>query len=103
MVGTGLAAFLGANVRDGHPFLLMPLCMHGNALQFLSNNPDVDRIRIVSLERAHYHSLLTISCTHFLCKLRDVAAGLYYLHFRPTPIIHGDLKAVSTIHSHVKQ
>ena len=40
--------FLGANVLDNKPFILMPLIKNGNVRDYISCNPDCDRQRIVS-------------------------------------------------------
>ncbi|KAF8956482.1 kinase-like domain-containing protein [Flammula alnicola] len=65
--------FLGANILDDKPFLVMPLIEHGNARDFIDNNPDCNRLKII-----HQASL-----------------GLTYLHSQK--VIHGDLKAVNVL------
>ena len=40
--------FLGANVLDGKPFIVMPFLKNGNARDYIDNNPDCDRPKIVS-------------------------------------------------------
>ncbi|KAJ6485462.1 kinase-like domain-containing protein [Mycena vitilis] len=62
-----IVRFLGANILDDAPFLVMP-CMPYNARQFLRGRPDFDPIRV----------------------LPDVSLGLQYLHSHG--ICHGDIK-----------
>ncbi|CAE6456523.1 hypothetical protein BN14_08893 [Rhizoctonia solani AG-1 IB] len=64
-----------ADGPDDLPAMVYPYCEGGNCSEFLTNNPDADRMRIV----------------------RQVADGLHYLHsFRP-PIAHGDIKAANIL------
>ena len=39
--------FLGANIVDETPFIVMPFLRNGNAWCFILANPDCDRIKIV--------------------------------------------------------
>ncbi|KAF8153325.1 kinase-like domain-containing protein [Crassisporium funariophilum] len=65
--------FLGANVFDDKPFIVMPYLKNGNARDYLQSNPNCDRVRIL------HHSAL----------------GLLYLHSQG--VIHGDLKALNIL------
>jgi len=40
--------FLGANVLDDKPFILMPLVKNGNVRDYIDCNPDCNRQRVVS-------------------------------------------------------
>jgi hypothetical protein len=40
--------FLGANVLDDKPFIVMPFLKHGNALDYIEANSNCDRQKIVS-------------------------------------------------------
>lgn len=41
--------FLGANILDDEPFIVMPLIANGNVTNYINNNPNCDRLRFVSL------------------------------------------------------
>ncbi|KDQ17864.1 hypothetical protein BOTBODRAFT_643864 [Botryobasidium botryosum FD-172 SS1] len=66
-----IAPFLGLPSIDGLPHLMSPLMPNGAADNFVKNNPNVNRVRL----------------------LVQIAQGLEYMHTRDPPIIHGDLKA----------
>ncbi|EPQ53058.1 kinase-like protein [Gloeophyllum trabeum ATCC 11539] len=68
--------FLGLSIEpfsDGRPCLVSPWSNFGEVDKFLSRYPEHDRLKIVE----------------------DVAEGLYYLHNRDPPFVHGDLKTGS--------
>lgn len=44
-----LAEFLGANILDQKPFIVMPYLKNGNALQYIEKFPDSDLLRMVGL------------------------------------------------------
>ncbi|KDQ18464.1 hypothetical protein BOTBODRAFT_73007, partial [Botryobasidium botryosum FD-172 SS1] len=65
--------FLGLCTLDSVPYLISPWMENGHALNFVQKQPNVDRLRLVSLAQ--------------------VADGLEYLHsFKPQPVVHGDLR-----------
>uniref|UniRef100_A0A8H7Y9N2 Protein kinase domain-containing protein n=1 Tax=Psilocybe cubensis TaxID=181762 RepID=A0A8H7Y9N2_PSICU len=65
--------FLGANILDDEPFLVMPLVEGGNARDYIDNHPHCNRIKIV----------------------QQISLGLTYLHSQS--VVHGDLKAVNVL------
>ena len=44
-----LTEFLGANILDDEPFIVMPLIANGNIREYINNNPSCDRLKFVSL------------------------------------------------------
>jgi len=62
--------FLGANVFDDRPFIVMPYLKNGNAWGYVHSHPDCNRISI----------------------LHHISLGLVYLHHKN--VMHSDLKAV---------
>ncbi|KAF9531187.1 kinase-like domain-containing protein [Crepidotus variabilis] len=63
----------GANAFDAPPFIVMPYLRNGNALNYIQNHPDCDRVKIL------YH----------------VAQGLKHLHSHG--VTHGDLKGLNVL------
>jgi hypothetical protein len=52
--------FIGANVLDQHPFIVMPLLKNGNARDYVPAHRDFDIIRLVcvaSMANKHYPDL----------------------------------------------
>ena len=64
------ANYLGVNAEDKRPYLVMPYCPDGSVTKFAGNMSEEDLWRFI----------------------RDVAAGLAYLHSKQPPIIHQDIK-----------
>ncbi|KDQ15096.1 hypothetical protein BOTBODRAFT_85348, partial [Botryobasidium botryosum FD-172 SS1] len=62
--------FLGMSTQAGLPHLVSPYMENGTAPDYIRRNPGVNRLQL----------------------LVHAARGLLYMHKRPTPIIHGDLK-----------
>ena len=44
-----LVEFLGANVLDEKPFIVMPYLANGNARDYLQEHPNADRLQIVCM------------------------------------------------------
>jgi len=44
-----LAEFLGANILDNKPFIVMPFMKNGNALDYIRANTQCDLLRMVGL------------------------------------------------------
>jgi serine/threonine protein kinase len=42
-----LSEFLGANILDDKPFIVMPYLKHGNVRAYLKEHPDSNRLQIV--------------------------------------------------------
>lgn len=51
MCANGYAEFLGANVLDERPFIVMPYLPNGNAKEYVNTHPECDRLRLVSDNR----------------------------------------------------
>ncbi|KAF7982535.1 hypothetical protein HWV62_28162 [Athelia sp. TMB] len=68
--------FLGANVLDEKPFIVMPYLANGNARDYLVTHPECDRLKL----------------------LHGISLGLVHLHSQQ--IVHGDLKAVNVLIDH---
>ncbi|KAJ6518703.1 hypothetical protein C8R45DRAFT_2928 [Mycena sanguinolenta] len=64
-----LHPFLGAAPFEKPAFVVSPLCINGNALEYLLHNPKADKMQI----------------------LHDIGRGMEYLHAQN--VVHGDLKA----------
>ncbi|KAF9055624.1 kinase-like domain-containing protein [Panaeolus papilionaceus] len=65
--------FLGANILDDDPFIVMPLVPNGNIRSFIRKHPNSDRLKFI------YH----------------ISLGLVYLHSKG--VVHGDLKGVNVL------
>lgn len=52
-----LVEFLGANILDEKPFIVMPYLKNGNSRDYLQEHPNSDRLQIVSKFKACIHSL----------------------------------------------
>ena len=50
--------FLGANILDDEPFIVMPMIPNGNICDYILKNPNCDRLRLVRL----------FSFMHFQCQ-----------------------------------
>ncbi|KAF8887344.1 kinase-like domain-containing protein [Infundibulicybe gibba] len=65
--------FLGANILDDQPFIVMPYMRNGNARDYVQEHPTANRVKIL------YHTSL----------------GLVHLHSQN--VVHGDLKALNVL------
>lgn len=65
--------FLGANILDERPFIVMPLLKNGNCRDYLKQYPNGDRLQI----------------------LYDISLALVHLHSHQ--IVHGDLKGLNIL------
>jgi hypothetical protein len=45
-----LLEFLGANVLDEKPFIVMPLLRNGNARDYIQDHPTYDRLQLVGYD-----------------------------------------------------
>ncbi|KAF7982534.1 hypothetical protein HWV62_28160 [Athelia sp. TMB] len=68
--------FLGANVLDDKPFIVVPYLANGNARDYLIIHPECNRLQLV----------------------HGISLGLVHLHSQQ--IVHGDLKAVNVLVDH---
>ena len=64
------ANYLGINTEDNRPFLVMPFCPRGSSTKYAGNMTEQEIWKF----------------------LKDVSAGLAYLHAQDPPIIHQDIK-----------
>ena len=64
------ANYLGINTEDNRPFLVMPFCPRGSVSRYAGEMTEDDIWRFI----------------------KDVSAGLAYLHAQDPPIIHQDIK-----------
>ena len=85
-----LVEFLGANVLDEKPFIVMPYLANGNARDYLQEHPNTDRLQIVCMSHVCIFVLALFDGTYV--QLHGISLGLVHLHSHQ--IVHGDLKAV---------
>ena len=64
------ANYLGINQEDNRPFLVMPYCPRGSVSRYVGEMTEMEIWRFI----------------------KDVSAGLNYLHAQDPPIIHQDIK-----------
>ena len=64
------ANYLGVNMEDKRPYLVMPFCPDGSVSKYIGRMTEAELWRFI----------------------RDVASGLAYLHAQNPPIIHQDIK-----------
>lgn len=79
--------FLGANVLDDRPFIVMPYLKNGNARQYIVAYPECDLLPLVSCVCQGCYYIFDIHS-----QLHDTSLAMAYLHSRK--VVHGDLKAV---------
>jgi serine/threonine protein kinase len=85
---TNRLEFLGANILDEKPFIVMPYMRNGNSRDYLQQHPNSDRLQIVCIFNIHAFALA--QCDNL--QLHGISLGLVHLH--SLQIVHGDLKAV---------
>ncbi|KIO25944.1 hypothetical protein M407DRAFT_75050, partial [Tulasnella calospora MUT 4182] len=85
--------FLGTFEGDGHFYLVSPFIENGTLVEYLARNPDIDRVRLVSL------STVAFSCSRTLTsKLRllwQTADAINYLHNKG--VLRGDIKSFNIL------
>jgi serine/threonine protein kinase len=89
---TNVLPLLGIVNKYGNIYMVSRWAKHGNLLEYITRNPLVDRLSLVS--RMLSNSSRIYLNTHNAMKLLGIAAGMTYLHNRQPAVIHGDLKSV---------
>ena len=62
-----LAEFLGANILDDRPFIVMPYLKNGNSRDYLQKHPNSDRLHIVRSPNCRIHNFCDIICVAAWC------------------------------------
>ncbi len=88
--------FLGANILDSRPFIVMPFIKNGNAQEYILRHPECNRLELVSIfpldqPLSSIRSLILTSSA----QAYHISLGLMHLHVHK--VIHGDLKAVNVL------
>jgi serine/threonine protein kinase len=81
---------------SGAPCFIIPYYPNGDINAYLSKHPNADRLRLVSQLRFPGLYCYPVSSA---IQVRQVAAGIKYLHNLKVPIVHGDIKSVGTFRS----
>jgi len=84
-----LLPFYGLSRFRSRACLVSPWIDNGHVHQYLSRNPDADRVLLVK----NIHIFNVIADSRISTKVLDVTEGIRYLH--KEGVIHGDLKGVS--------
>lgn len=76
------------------PATVIPYYGNGDALRYLAQNPKASKLQIVSSPLICFGGILLSGC--YIPQTIDVAKALEFMHSQDPPVIHGNLKAVSS-------
>ena len=91
-----ILSFLGVNADlfKESLCLVSPWMPNGNLMVYIQKNPQHDRVTsVIQISPQMFGLIIDISSP----KIIQIASGLYHLHSRNPPIVHGDVKGVSKI------
>ncbi|KIK66029.1 hypothetical protein GYMLUDRAFT_158685, partial [Collybiopsis luxurians FD-317 M1] len=98
---TNILPLLGVNTELFFPSfcLISPWMEQRDIISYLKKNPDHDLLSVVGIPlvlEVRQFTHLNCGCFRFGAKFLEVVAGMDYLHSREPPVIHGDIRGVST-------